>query len=65
MLLNPTNAETHINLGGLLWRSGRRDEAIKHYSEALRLRPDQPVAHYNMGTVLFAQGKFAGGGGPV
>ncbi len=59
MALCPTNAEAHVNLGGLLWGSGRRDEAIKHYAEALRLKPDQPVAHYNMGTVLVAQGKFA------
>jgi protein O-mannosyl-transferase len=58
LVANPTNAEAHINLGGLLWGSGRRDEAIQHYAEALRLSPNQPITHYNMGMVLFAQGRL-------
>ena len=39
--LDPNYAEAHYNLGTLLWRMpGRRADAIGHYREALRLRPD-------------------------
>jgi tetratricopeptide (TPR) repeat protein len=39
--LDPNYAETHYNLGTLLWSMpGRHADAIGHYREALRLRPD-------------------------
>ncbi len=31
--------EAHNNLGSLLLKQGRVEEAIQHYSEALRLNP--------------------------
>ncbi len=39
----------HNNLAGLLTESGRYPEAIEHYTEALRLRPDDPDVHANLG----------------
>ena len=32
--------EAHVNLASLLLQLGRRDEAVAHLSEALRLKPD-------------------------
>jgi Flp pilus assembly protein TadD len=34
------NYRDHCNLAGLLLREGRRDEAVAHLREALRLQPD-------------------------
>ena len=36
---------------------GNADEAIKHYSEALRINPDYAPAHNNLGNALEAQGR--------
>jgi tetratricopeptide (TPR) repeat protein len=48
----------HSNLGGALVRQGRLDEAIIHYTEALRIKPDFADAHYNFGVALAQQGKL-------
>ena len=31
---------------------GKTDEAITHYRRALRLNPDNAIAHYNLGNAL-------------
>jgi tetratricopeptide (TPR) repeat protein len=36
---------------------GQLDEAIAEYREAIRLRPEYPLAHYNLGNALRDQGK--------
>src|SRR5262249_19658895 len=36
---------------------GRYEEAEAAYREALRLRPDDPEAHYNLGAALSRQGR--------
>ncbi len=46
----------HINLGAALTKQGRTDEAMKHYLEALRIKPDHVDAHYNLGAAFFAKG---------
>ncbi|UCE99176.1 MAG: tetratricopeptide repeat protein [Planctomycetota bacterium] len=48
----------HVNLGIALSQQGKLDEAIKHYTEALRIRPDFAVAHTNLGHALARQGKL-------
>jgi tetratricopeptide (TPR) repeat protein len=48
----------HNNLGVILAREGRRDEAIGHYREALAISPDYAEAHANLGTELLKSGKF-------
>ncbi|MGD8989353.1 MAG: tetratricopeptide repeat protein [Syntrophobacterales bacterium] len=55
---NPASAIAHCNLGFLRQEQGRYEEAIAHYSEALRLRPDFAEAPYNMGNVLEGQGRL-------
>lgn len=42
----------HHDLGNLLYRSRRFDEAEKEYREALRLEPDFARAHANLGFLL-------------
>ena len=37
---------------------GKLDEAIVHYSEALRIKPDSAKAHNNLGVALADQGKL-------
>jgi len=39
---------------------GKLDEAVAAYREAIRLKPDNAEAHFNLGGVLRAQGDYAG-----
>ena len=55
--LNPDNAEAHSNLGLILLRQHRRDEALAHFLKALEHRPDDARCHRNVGDVLVRQGK--------
>ena len=54
----PNNARGHYNLGVALATQGKLDEAIAHYSEALRIRPNSPRAHNNLGVALATQGRL-------
>jgi Flp pilus assembly protein TadD len=47
----------HNNLGLALAGQGREREAEAAYREALRLRPNFPLAHYNLGGALLKQGR--------
>jgi tetratricopeptide (TPR) repeat protein len=46
------------NLGLFLWRSGRVQEAIEHYTQALQINPNYAEAHHNLGLALLQQGKL-------
>jgi serine/threonine protein kinase/Flp pilus assembly protein TadD len=46
------HASSHLLLGNVLFRSGRRDEAIASYRKAIALDPNSRTAHYNLGTAL-------------
>jgi protein O-mannosyl-transferase len=50
---NPTSWLAHANLGALL-RPAAPDEALTHLTEAVRLKPDSDVGHYNLAN-LFQQ----------
>jgi tetratricopeptide (TPR) repeat protein len=54
---NPTCWMAYNNLGNALAGSGRVPEAIQHYQEALRLRPDYAEAHSNLGFALAGSGR--------
>ncbi len=50
----------HEVLGGLLEAEGRIPEAVSHYKEAIRLKPDFGKAHLDLGAVLARQGDRVG-----
>jgi len=58
VLKSPHNYRAHYNLGVALVKEGRIDEAVGHYSEALRIQPDYLNVHYNLGNVLARQGRI-------
>jgi protein O-GlcNAc transferase len=41
-----------VNLGTVLAKLGRTDEALARYNEALRADPNNPDAHFNLGVTL-------------
>ena len=54
---NPTAWVAHNNLGASLAEAGNAHEAIEHYEEALRIKPDYAKAHNNLGVALWQTGK--------
>ena len=50
--IKPDYVEGENNLGLLLARRGRLDEAIAHYRRALEIEPDHISAHNNLGVAL-------------
>ncbi len=57
--LRPDFADAHSNLGALLEKQDRMDEAMACYREALHVKPDHANARYNLGHVLKALGRFS------
>ena len=45
-------AEAHYNLGEALVTEGKNEEAVSHYKEAIRIRPDYAAAQKNLETAL-------------
>jgi tetratricopeptide (TPR) repeat protein len=45
----PSNAHAHANLGFAYGNLGRYTEAVEAYKQAIRLRPDDASAHFNLG----------------
>ena len=52
------NYRAHNNLGIVLTKRGRFDEAIGHFREALKIRPEDVEAHTNLGIALFRTGRI-------
>ncbi|MFC1825834.1 tetratricopeptide repeat protein [Thermodesulfobacteriota bacterium] len=52
------NSVMQCSLGVALADQGRRTEAIRHYSESLRINPNYAKAHNNMGIALQEEGKM-------
>ncbi|MHC4115915.1 MAG: tetratricopeptide repeat protein [Planctomycetota bacterium] len=55
---NQANAKVHSTLGVALARQGKVDEAIKHFSEAVRLDPRDVDAHYSLGQAKARRQKY-------
>ncbi len=55
------NPVAHNNLGHALDKQGRQDEAMKHYYEALQIKPDYDDAHNNLAVVFVKQGRLKEG----
>lgn len=46
-------------VGAALSRDGRNDEAAPHFEAAIRIKPDRPKAHFNLGYVRIKQQRWA------
>ena len=55
----PGNVRARINMGDILFKSGRTAEALEQYAEAVRLKPESAMAHYGLGVTLAQAGKIA------
>jgi len=53
------NFRAHAGLAEVRSRQNRIDEAIAHYSEAVRLAPDEAEWHVNLGLLLVQKGDIA------
>jgi protein O-mannosyl-transferase len=51
------NALANYSLGNVLLRTGRVDEAITQFQQALQIKPDYAKVHYNLGIALFQKGR--------
>jgi tetratricopeptide (TPR) repeat protein len=52
------NYAAHANLGGILLKQGKTDEAIAHFVAAQRIKPDLAEAQADLGMAYLSQGKF-------
>jgi tetratricopeptide (TPR) repeat protein len=55
--LKPDWAEAHYNLANALFLQKQLDEAVAHYSQALRLNTNYSEAHQNLGFTLEELGR--------
>ena len=53
---DPDQVMMHDDVADLYLQFGKIDEAVAHYRESARLRPDSPAAAYNLGTGLLQAG---------
>ncbi|MEN8220891.1 MAG: OmpA family protein [Pseudomonadota bacterium] len=54
----PRHAEAHNNLASILENEGKYEQAITHYKQALRIKPDLSQAWYGLGETYYKQGQF-------
>jgi predicted TPR repeat methyltransferase len=57
--LDPGHYVAHNNLGNILRHSGRRSEALKHFSLAFQINPNHAVVAHNLAMGLAEQFRFA------
>jgi tetratricopeptide (TPR) repeat protein len=57
IIKNPESWLAHNNLGNIRFQQGKLHVAEKHFSEALRLKPDLVEAHNNLGMALDIQSR--------
>ena len=50
---NPKLIGPYINIGNILAKTEKNDDALMFYQKALKLKKDIPIAHYNIGTIYF------------
>jgi tetratricopeptide (TPR) repeat protein len=57
--LNPNNVEAHLKMGFILYNvKNRFKEGMAHLSEAIRLDPNNPRIHHDLGMAFLHQEKF-------
>jgi len=55
---NPNAWIAHTNLGIMLEERGQTAEAVEHYKQALRIKPDLAEVHNDLGVVLMLRGQL-------
>ena len=50
------SSDTYYNIGASLEQQGNVEESIKYYQTALKLNPDNVMAHNNIGILLYKKG---------
>ena len=58
VIKSPGKPRPHLNLGRALAGQGKFDNAIIHFSKALRIKPDYAKAHNNLGAALASRKKY-------
>ena len=58
LTLGMDNYSAHMGLGQVLRQQGRLDEAVAHFTEAVRIKPASPEARRNLWLALSDQGKL-------
>ena len=56
----PNVGDAHYNLGNVLWRQGRHEDAVAEYSKAAELMPESSKVYNNWGAVLAETGDYTG-----
>lgn len=54
---NPSSYLAHNNLGTILLKQGRTEEAIGEFRNVIELVPEYEVAHFDLGNALVTQGR--------
>lgn len=55
---DPDNSIFHCNLADILAEQGKDDEAVYHYSQALRINPNNSKSHCHLATILLKRGNI-------
>ena len=58
LFLNPTDADTHFNMGNALKDQGKLDQAIRAYSISISLNPETAAPYFNIGNILKDQNRL-------
>jgi Flp pilus assembly protein TadD len=54
---DPDNATLHDDVALLHAEAGHLDRTVAHFADTVRIRPDSPAGHYNLGNALFRLGR--------
>ena len=58
MRYRPDDAKVRVVFSNHLLETGRADAALAQMREAVRIDPDDPASHYNLGILLVMRGQF-------
>ena len=61
IVLKPSHAEAHNNLGNIFDELGRLDKAEACFKQAIALKPDYAEAHHNLSFILLNSGRLKEG----
>ncbi len=56
--LQPNLVQAHNNLGDVLQKQARLDDAIKAYQQVIKIQPEYPYAYHNLGYIFQQKGQL-------